>query len=127
MGLDSAPNSNVVKSDDRVVDKSVDPDLEMKVCVDESLANATNEVNPQSRSLDRSAYQDHPKSIVNHFYEESLRPAKEEQSFEKIAELAKDPCAVSSTVVGSQNLREETHDNSKASIPIVKRTRWSQP
>ena len=105
MGLDSAPNSNVVKSNDRVVGKSVDPDPQVKVCVDESFANATNEVNPQSRSLHRSAYQDHPKSIVNHFYEESkqeewLKPAREEQSLEKIAELAKDPCAVSSTVVG---------------------------
>ena len=45
--LDSIANSNVVKSNDRVVCKSVDPDLEMKVCVDESFASATNEVTPQ--------------------------------------------------------------------------------
>ncbi|XP_015751523.1 PREDICTED: uncharacterized protein LOC107331448 [Acropora digitifera] len=48
---DSTANSNVVKSNDQVVCKSVDPDLEMKVHVDESFASATNEVTPQSRSL----------------------------------------------------------------------------
>ena len=71
MGLDSASKSNFVKSNDRAVGKSADPDLEMKVCVDESSANATNEVNPHSRSLYPSGYQDHPKSIVNHVCVES--------------------------------------------------------
>ena len=123
LGLASASKSNVVESNDRAVGKLVNPDLE-KVCLDESFANATNEVTLQSRSLHRSAYQDHPKSIVNHFYEESkheewLKPEREEQSLEKIAKLAKDPCAGNSTVVGSQKLREETHDNSKAStVPL---------
>ena len=67
MALDSTANSNVVKSNDRVVCKSVDPDLEMKVHVDESFASATNEVTPQSKCLDPSTDQDHPNSTVIHF------------------------------------------------------------
>ena len=67
MALDSTANSNVVKSDDRVVCKSVDPDLEMKVHVHESFASATNEVTPQSKSLNPSTDQDHPNSTVTHF------------------------------------------------------------
>ena len=64
---DSTANSNVVKSDDRVFCKSVDPDLEMKVHVGESFASATNEVTPQSKSLDPSTDQDHPNSTATHF------------------------------------------------------------
>ncbi|XP_015751521.1 PREDICTED: uncharacterized protein LOC107331445 [Acropora digitifera] len=67
VALDSTANSNVVKSDDRVFCKSVDPDLEMKVHVDESFASATNEVTPQSKSLDPSTDQDHPNSTATHF------------------------------------------------------------
>ena len=67
MALDSTAKSNVVKSNDQVVCKSVDPDLETKVHVDESFASATNEVTPQSKSLDPSTDQDHPISTVAHF------------------------------------------------------------
>ena len=67
MGLDSTADSNVVKSNDRVACTSVDPNLEKRVCVDESFANATNEVTPQSKSLNPSTDQDHPNSTVTHF------------------------------------------------------------
>ena len=67
MGLDSTANSNVVRSNNRVVCESEDPDLETNECVDESFANATNEVTPQSGSLHPSADQDHPNSTVNDF------------------------------------------------------------
>ena len=115
MSLDSAPKSNGL-----AVGKSIDSDMEMKVCVDASFTNATYEVNPHSRNVHLSIYQDHPKSCVNNFYEESkqeewLRPVRKEQSLEKIVELRKDPCAVSSTFLQSPNPREETRDNSEAS------------
>ena len=119
MGLDSASKSN-----GRAVGKSMDPDMEMKVCVDASFTNATYEVNPQSRSLHPSTHQDHPNSFVNHFDEESkqeegLKPVREEQSLEKYVELRKDPRAVSSNVVESpsprQETREETRDHPVAS------------
>ena len=115
MGLDSASKSNV-----RAVGRSIDSDMVMKVCVDASFTNATYEVNPHSRTLHPSTYQDHPKSFANHFYEESsqeewLKPVRREQSLEKIVELRKNPCAVSSTFLESQNPREETRDNSVAS------------
>ena len=117
--MDSASKSN-----GRAVGKSMDPDMEMKVCVDASFTNATYEVNPQSRSLHPSTHQDHPNSFVNHFDEESkqeegLKPVREEQSLVKNAELTKDPRAVSSNVVESrsphQETREETRDHPVAS------------
>ena len=67
VALDSTAKSNVVKSNDQVVCKSVDPDLETKVHVDESFASATNEVTPQSKSLDPSTDQHHPNSTATHF------------------------------------------------------------
>ncbi|XP_074619287.1 uncharacterized protein LOC141878299 isoform X2 [Acropora palmata] len=67
VGLGSTADSNVVKSNDRVVCTTVDPNLEKRVCVDESFASNTNEVTPQSKSLDPSTDQDHPNSTVTHF------------------------------------------------------------
>ena len=51
MGLNVDSKSSYVNSNIPAVGKSVDPGMEMKECVDGSLANATIEVNPQSNSL----------------------------------------------------------------------------
>lgn len=93
------------------------------MCVNESFTNAKNGVNPQSRSLHRSKYHDHPKSFVNHFYkeykeEEWLKPVRGDQSLEKIVELGKDPGAASSNCIESQNPREETREET-CDHPVV--------
>ena len=94
------------------------------MCVDVSFTNATYEVNPHSRNMHLSIYQDHPKSCVNNFYEESkqeewLRPVRKEQSLEKIVELRKDPCAVSPTF-----LSHRTHAKKLAIIPKRQPSRY---